>query len=84
MRILYFYLMAPGSERIGAVAPLHAAYWRDLQLPEYLGGPFADRSGGLITFASDSIEQALALTEADPFAREGLLERSWTSEWLIE
>ena len=83
MRFLYFYLMGSDHERIAEVAPHHAAYWRDLRLSEYLGGPFADRSGGLITFESDSPEQAQRLTDADPFVREGLLRRSWTDEWLV-
>jgi hypothetical protein len=49
MRFLYFYLMRDLADRVRAVAPDHAAYWRDLALGEYAGGPFADRSGGLIT-----------------------------------
>ena len=55
MRILYFYLMSDALDRVRAVAPGHAAYWRDLGLGHYLGGPFADRSGGLITFEAGSL-----------------------------
>jgi hypothetical protein len=47
MRFLYFYLMRDAPDRVRAVAPEHAAYWRELGLPDYLGGPFVDRSGGL-------------------------------------
>ncbi len=83
MRFLYFYLMGDDVDRVRDVASHHAAYWHDLGLPEYLGGPFADRSGGLITFEADSAEQADRLIDGDPFVREGLLQRSWTRQWLI-
>lgn len=43
-RFAYAYVMKDEPDRIRAVAPLHAAYWHDLELPGYLGGPFGDRS----------------------------------------
>jgi uncharacterized protein YciI len=84
MRVLYFYLMKDATDRVGAVAPDHAAYWRGLGVREYVGGPFRDRSGGLITFAASSVDEAERLVADDPFAREDLLERRWVKEWLIE
>jgi uncharacterized protein YciI len=84
MRFLYFYLMKDAPERVRAAAPKHAAYWRELRLGGYLGGPFADRSGGLITFETDSAAQAEALVANDPFLREGLLERHWVKQWLLD
>jgi uncharacterized protein len=84
MRILYLYRMKEAPERVGAVAPQHAAYWRDLGLPRYLGGPFADRSGGLITFEADSLEQAEGFVAADPFVQEELLESSLIEQWMPE
>ena len=82
MRFLYFYLMKDAPERVQATAPKHAAYWRDLGLRGYLGGPFADRSGGLITFQAASGVEAGRLVANDPFLAEGLLERHWMKEWL--
>lgn len=49
----------------------------------YLGGPFANRSGGLITFEASSPERAERTTAHDPFARHGLLGRHWLKEWAI-
>jgi uncharacterized protein YciI len=69
---------------VRAAAPKHAAYWRELRLGGYLGGPFADRSGGLITFQTHSAAQVQALAANDPFLREGLLERHWVKEWLLD
>lgn len=84
MRFLYFYLMRDVADRVRAVAPDHAAYWRDLALQDFAGGPFADRSGGLITFDVASGEEAERLVADDPFLREDLLERHWLEQWMID
>jgi uncharacterized protein YciI len=84
MRIAYFYWMKDDPDRIRMVAPEHAAYWRDLGLPGYLGGPFADRSGGLISFEAESVETAQRVIAADPFVREELLESSVVRQWMAE
>jgi uncharacterized protein YciI len=39
------------------------------------GGPFADRSGGLITFEADSGAEAERLVANDPFLRGDLIDR---------
>jgi uncharacterized protein YciI len=82
MRVAYFYFMKPEPDRVRAVAPSHAAYWQGLALGNYRGGPFADRSGGLIVFDSESREQAEQLISRDPFVRAQLLEHQWIREWL--
>jgi uncharacterized protein YciI len=69
---------------VRTIAPQHAAYWRELGMPEYLGGPFADRSGGLITFQAESLEQAEGIIVADPFVREEVLESSVVKQWMPE
>jgi uncharacterized protein YciI len=84
MRIAYFYWMRDDPDRVRMVAPEHAAYWRDLGLPGYLGGPFADRSGGLIIFEAESVETAESIIAADPFVREELLESSVVRQWMAE
>jgi uncharacterized protein YciI len=84
MRFLYFYLMRGEPDRVRGIAPEHAAYWHALELRDYLGGPFADRSGGLITFEIPSAEDAERLVAGDPFVQEDLLERRWVQEWSID
>ena len=83
MKIAYFYWMKD-DDRVRTVAPEHAAYWRGLAMPGYHGGPFADRSGGLITFEADSVEAAQSVIAADPFVREELLENSVVKQWRPE
>ena len=84
MRIVYSYTMREEPDRVRAAGPQHAAYWRGLDARGYIGGPFADRSGGLITFEVDSYEEAERLIAADPFVQQDLLEVSWMKEWITE
>jgi uncharacterized protein YciI len=84
MRCSYIYFMKDNPDRVAAVAPEHAAYWRGLELRGYLGGPFADRSGGLISFETDSPDDAAQLVSDEPFVREGLVECSWVKGWEVE
>jgi hypothetical protein len=84
MRFLFFYLMADDPDRVGEVAPRHAAYWHELALPGYFGGPFSDRSGGLITFEADTWARAEQLVTDDPFLRESTLSSWWLKHWLPE
>ena len=83
MRYAYLYFMQDEPDRVRAVAPQHTAYWQAIAAAGYLGGPFADRSGGLITFEANSRERAEKMTSHDPFALHGLLGRHWLKEWAI-
>ena len=77
----YFYLMKADPDRVRVVAPRHASYWRDLRLAHYRGGPFEDRTGGLITFDADDAAQAHRAVRDDPFVLEGLVEAHWLKQW---
>jgi hypothetical protein len=83
-RFLYFYLMRNTPEIIRQVVPRQVQYWHSRDLPDYMGGSFADRSCGLITFAAASLDDAQQITRDDPFVREQLIEQRWIKEWLIE
>ncbi len=80
-RFLFFYLIKDEPDRVRSVAPQHAAYWADLKLPGYIGGPFADRSGGSISFEVESRSEADRLVNKDPFMVADLLSESWLKEW---
>lgn len=84
MRFLFFYLMKDDPDRVREVAPRHASYWHQQPPPGYLGGPFADRSGGLVTFEADGVGQAEQLISEDPFLRERVLSGWWLKQWLPE
>src|SRR6266536_18741 len=80
----YFYFMKADPDRVRVVAPRHACYWRELRLAHYRGGPFEDRTGGLITFAATDAAQAQRAVRADPFVLEGLVDAHWLKEWTSE
>ena len=83
MRFVYFF-MGDDTAGVQRAAPDHAGYWHDLSLPGYLGGPFADRSGGMITFEARSPDEASDLVASDPFIKRGLLRRHWLKEWATD
>lgn len=83
-RFLFFYTMRDAPDRIRDVVPRHVDFWRSRNLPAYLGGPFADRSGGLITFAALDLARARATVLQDPFVTEDLVQESWVKEWSVE
>jgi uncharacterized protein YciI len=83
-RFAYLYFMKDATERISDMVASHVSYWRKQGLPGYLGGPFQDRTGGLIVFQAESAEGAERTVDADPFIREGLLEVYWLKQWTPE
>lgn len=80
-RFVYFYFNRDAPERIGPVVEAHVKHWHSAKLPSYMGGPFADHTGGLISFEAPSLQEAAALVEQDPFVREDLIEQGWLKEW---
>lgn len=83
-RFTYFYFMINEPKRIRPFIPQHVAYWKGLKLPGYMGGPFADRSGGMITFEANDLDSASKCANKDPFALLDLLENRWVKEWDAE
>jgi uncharacterized protein YciI len=80
-RFVYFYFNRNMPDKIGQVVPAHVKHWHAAQLQEYLGGPFTDRSGGLITFIAPDLLAATAIIEQDSFVLEDLIEQKWIKEW---
>ena len=80
-RFAYLYFMKDEPDRIRATVPRHVAHWQQLRLPGYLGGPFEDRTGGLITFQAEDGEHARRAVDTDPFLQEGLLAAHWLKQW---
>ena len=83
-RYAYYYFMGADADRVRATAPAHAAHWREHGLDDYVGGPFEDRSGGLITFRVASDAQADSAVATDPLVTTGLRETYWIKRWSPE
>ena len=76
----YIYLMRDEAARVREIAPHHAQYWRETGSAQR-GGPFSDRSGGLIIFDATDEDAAERMVADDPFQREALLEQWWLKAW---
>ncbi len=83
-RFAYFYFMKNDPDKIAKTVTLHINYWKESDTDDYLGGPFSDRSGGLISFTANSIEEATNTILKDPFILEDLLSERWIKEWRVE
>lgn len=83
-QFVYFYFNRNEPEKIGQVVPAHVQYWKTANLKEYMGGPFGDRTGGLISFAAASLQHATGIILQDPFILEDLIEQKWIKEWFLE
>ena len=80
-RFVYFYFNRSAPDRIGPAVPAHVQYWHSANLSEYRGGPFADRTGGLITFEAPDLATATEIIDRDPFVLADLIEQRWIKEW---
>jgi uncharacterized protein YciI len=83
-RFLYFYFNRTEPEKIRRVVPAHVQYWNAANLQGYVGGPFTDHTGGLISFVAASLEEATTTVQQDPFVLEDLIEQRWIKEWAVE
>jgi uncharacterized protein YciI len=83
-RFVYFYLNRNEPEKIRHVVPTHVHYWKTANLQGYMGGPFGDRTGGLISFVASNLEEATAIILQDPFLLEDLIADKWIKEWSVE
>jgi len=78
----FFYLMKNDPEKIRDIIPDHISYWKDNRPINYSGGPFSDRSGGLILFEADDMKTATDLAMNDPFVVQEIIEDKWVKEWI--
>lgn len=83
-RFVYFYFNRNEPEKIRQVVPAHVGYWKSANVKGYMGGPFGDRAGGLISFVAPSLQEATKVILQDPFIQEDLIEQKWIKEWLLE
>ena len=83
-RFVYFYFNRNEPEEIKQVVPDHVQYWKTANPKGYSGGPFGDRTGGMITFLVPNLQAAMEFILRDPFIREDLIEEKWVKEWIPE
>ena len=83
-RFIYFYFNRSEPEKVRQAVPIHVEYWKTANIQGYMGGPFADRSGGLISFFASSLDEATEIILKDPFILEDLVAEKWIKEWIAE
>jgi len=83
-RYAFSYQMSDDVALIRETVPQHVEYWKTLDLPDYIGGPLADRSGGLITFSAEGDEVAGRLASGDPFVKTGAISEYRVRQWMVE
>ena len=83
-RFVYFYFNRNEPEKIRQVVPAHVGYWKSAKVKGYMGGPFGDRTGGLISFVAPSLQDATEIILQDPFIVENLISEKWIKEWILE
>ena len=83
-RFVYFYFMKNDPVKIQQVVPSHIKYWKESNLKNYMGRPFSDRSGGIISFVAKNIEETTNIIMNDPFIAENILTDKWIKEWVVE
>jgi len=81
---VYFYFNRNDPEKIRQIVPAHIKYWKTANPKDYSGGPFRDRTGGLISFAASNLEEATKIILNDPFIQEDLIEQKWIKEWILD
>ena len=78
----------PNAFEVRAAArEAHLAYIRDLGAQVKLGGPYVDEQGrmigSLIIVEADTIDEAKALHDKDPYKAAGVFETSTITEWRL-
>jgi uncharacterized protein YciI len=83
-RFIYFYFNRNEPEKVRQTVPAHIGYWKRADLKGYMGGPFGDRTGGMISFIASGIQEATEIIQQDPFILEDLVDQNWIKEWILE
>lgn len=83
-RFVYLFLLKNSGDKNDEKIKQHINYWANNNLDGYLGGLFADKSGGLITFEAGDMDEAARYIENDPIRKEDLIGEKWLKEWELE
>lgn len=72
-RYAYFLTQIPGKQCTEEVVRRHVQHLKQLDRKGklVLCGPFSDYEGGMVIIKANSLEEAMAIAESDPFVKEG-------------
>jgi len=83
-RYAYIFFLKPHYDKIKQTVLQHTDYWKNNNMEDYLGGTFADDTGGIISFAANGLEEVSEIILNDPFNTQNLIENRLIKEWIVE
>lgn len=83
-RFIFFFFIKKKSNEISEALPAHVEYWEKANVNKFIGGLFADGSGGMITFEASDREEAENKILEDPLIIRNLIEIRWVKELIAE
>jgi uncharacterized protein YciI len=83
-RYAYIFFLKPQSDRITQTVPKHTKYWKSSTVEDFLGGTFADDSGGIISFSANGLEEVSEIILNDPLNKQNLIENRLIKEWIMD
>ncbi len=82
MKKFIFFYFNTRLEKVREVVPSHIDFWNNQQFESYTGGPFSDKTGGMIIFTANSLTEANEIIKKDPFMAGNLISEYYIKEWL--
>lgn len=79
---IFMYFLVDDVQKIKNTIGPHVKYWKNEEFNYYRGGPFSDKTGGLIIFTSKSYEEATEIINNDPFIKGDTLKEYLLKEWI--
>ena len=80
---VFCYFMDFEPARLKTLIPAQIEYWQKNAPANLTGGPFKDRSGGMLSFSATDLDTAMEICKGDPFVKDGLVKEYWVREWLV-
>ena len=80
---VFCYFMKFEPAKLKTLIPEQIEFWQKHAPSTFTGGPFKDRSGGMLTFSAPDLSAAEEICKGDPFVKSGLVEEYWVREWLV-
>jgi uncharacterized protein YciI len=80
---VFCYFMNFDPAELKTLIPEQIEYCQHYAPENFIGGPFKDRSGGMLSFSAPDLDAATAICENDPFVKKGLVNQYWVKEWLV-
>jgi uncharacterized protein YciI len=83
-RYTYIIFLKHNYDKINQTVPQHTKYWESSGLEDLMGGVFADKTGGIVSFRAENLDQISDIILNDPLNKQNLVENRLIKEWMID